>query len=228
MTFWPVAVLLLAVLVVFQLDETYTDALRQEGATERLVYLTLLLVVVLAYGLRFRRVAAFSLAKMGLIWAAIFAAAVMGYSYRDQISPVWWDMRAEISPTFAVARAEGVAELRKAADGHFRAVAKVNGQNVGMLIDTGASIVLLSYEDAVAAGLNPQNLSFSMPVTTANGRSKVAPVTLDNVTIGNVGLDTVRAAVARPGAIHSSLLGMSFLGRLQETSFRRDKLILKN
>ena len=125
-------------------------------------------------------------------------------------------------------RAEGVAELRKAADGHFRAVAKVNGQNVGMLIDTGASIVLLSYEDAVAAGLNPQNLSFSMPVTTANGRSKVAPVTLDNVTIGNVGLDTVRAAVARPGAIHSSLLGMSFLGRLQETSFRRDKLILKN
>ena len=97
-----------------------------------------------------------------------------------------------------------------------------------MLIDTGASIVLLSHEDALAAGLDPDNLNYSMPVTTANGRSYVAPVTLASVSIGAVGLDRVKAAVAEKGRLHSSLLGMSFLGRLQETSLRRDTMILRN
>ena len=225
---WPVIFVVIAALALFQLDAIFPDALRREGANERLVYLGFLLLIILVYGFRFRRVRTIPLVKIGLAWAAIFSGIVVAYAHRDTLQTVWANVRGEIAPTIAVARTEGEVELRKAWDGHFRAVAKINGANVGMLIDTGASIVLLSYEDAVNVGLQPQNLDFSLPVTTANGRSFVAPVNIETITIGAVGLENVRAAVAQPGKIHSSLLGMSFLGRLQETSFRRDRLILKN
>ncbi|MEM7522276.1 MAG: TIGR02281 family clan AA aspartic protease [Pseudomonadota bacterium] len=168
------------------------------------------------------------LALMGLIWLTVFSALIVAYTYRDVARMVFDKVRGEISPTIAIARQEGVVELRKAWDGHFRAVTKVNGGNVGMLVDTGASIVLLSYEDAEAAGLDPASLSFHQPVTTANGKAFVAPITLETVSVGAVGLAGVKAAVAEKGKLHSSLLGMSFLGRLQETSFRRDVLILRN
>ena len=225
---WPIIILLAVGAAVYQLDATFPDMLRQEGAGERLVYLGFLLMFILVYGFRFRRVRMLPLVKIGVAWAAIFSAVVVAYTYRDTIRLAWADIRGEVSPTIAVARQPGEVQLSKAWDGHFRAVTKVNGQNVGMLIDTGASIVLLAYEDAVAAGLKPQDLAFTMPVVTANGRAYVAPVTLDTVSVGTVGLTGVKAAVAEAGKIHSSLLGMSFLGRLQETSFRRDKLYLKN
>ena len=225
---WPVIFVVFSAFALYQLDALFPDALRQDGANERLVYFGFFLLIALVYGFRFRRVRMIPLVKIGLAWAAIFSGIIIAYGNRDVLQSAWATLRGEIAPTIAVARVEGEVELRKAFDGHFRAVAKINGANVGMLIDTGASIVLLSYEDAVNAGLSPQTLDFSMPVTTANGRSFVAPVTIDTLTIGSVGLDNVRAAVAQPGKIHSSLLGMSFIGRLQETSFRQDRLILKN
>lgn len=225
---WPILFLVTAALAIYQLDATFPDALRHEGAGERLVYLGFLLMIVLVYGFRFRRVRMLPLVKIGVAWAAIFSAVVVAYTYRDTLRLAWADVRGEVSPTIAVAREPGEVELSKAWDGHFRAVTKVNGQSVGMLIDTGASIVLLAYEDAIAAGLKPQDLAFTTPVITANGRAHVASVMLESVSVGSVGLQNVKAAVAEPGKIHSSLLGMSFLGRLQETSFRRDKLILKN
>lgn len=228
MLFWPVALIALVAIVVAQLYVAYPGVLREDGASENLVYLAFLLVIVLVYGFRFRQVRVKPLALMGLIWLTVFSALVVAYTYRDTARMVWDKVRGEISPTIAIARQEGEVELRKAWDGHFRAVAQVNGGKVSMLVDTGASIVLLSYEDAVAAGLKVDALRFTQPVTTANGRAYVAPVTLETVAVGVVGLTRVKAAVAEPGKLQSSLLGMSFLGRLQETSFRRDKLILKN
>lgn len=168
------------------------------------------------------------MALMGVGWLAAFAALLVAYTYREEARMVFDRVRGEVSPTIAIARDDGEVELRKAWDGHFRAMALVNGARVGMLVDTGASVVLLSYEDAAAAGLDPEHLAFTQPVTTANGRSHVAPVILESVAIGAVGLSSVRAAVAEEGKLKSSLLGMSFLGRLQETSFRGDSLILRN
>ncbi|MEL7465856.1 MAG: TIGR02281 family clan AA aspartic protease [Pseudomonadota bacterium] len=228
MFIWPVVFIVVVAVALFQLNAMFPDAMRQDGSWERLVYLGVLFLFLVVYGYRFSRVRAYPMFKIGLVWAALFSAAIIGYSEREAVKSLWANFRGEVMPTIAVARAEGEVELRKAWDGHFRAVSRVNGANVGMLIDTGASIVLLTHEDAIAVGLNPDRLKYDLPVTTANGRAYVAPVMLETITIGAVGLDNVRAAVAKEGAVHSSLLGMSFLGRLQETSFRRDRLILKN
>lgn len=228
MLFWPLAVIALVALAVIQLDGAFPGALRQEGATERLFYLGLLLTLVLLWGFRFRRVRLGPVAMMAAGWLAAFSALVVAWTYREDATMLFDRVRGQVAPTIAVTTEPGEVELTKAWDGHFRAVTRVNGGNVAMLVDTGASLVLLSYEDAAAVGLRPETLAFTQPVTTANGRAFVAPVMLAEVAVGGVGLSGVRAAVAEEGKLATSLLGMSFLGRLAETSFRKDRLILRN
>ena len=228
MIFWPIALLVAIAIIASQLNVNFPHALKTEGASEQLIYLAFLLIIVMVWTFRGRELRLKPIMIAGLVWLSAFSALIVAYAYRDEARVIVDRFRGEVSPTLAIAREEGVVELRKAWDGHFRAVTEVNGAKVGMLVDTGASIVLLSYEDAEAAGLNPAQLAFRQPVVTANGRAYVAPLPLDYIAVGNVGLSGVKAAVAEKGRLHSSLLGMSFLGRLQETSFRRDILILRN
>lgn len=228
MSFWPIVVLAAVAIALAMLNVNFPHSLQTEGASEQFIYLAFLLVIVLVWGMRGREFRLRPVALGAAVWFSAFSALIVAYAYREEARTVYDRVRGEVSPTLAIARAEGVVELRKAWDGHFRAVTDVNGVKVGMLVDTGASTVLLTYEDAEAAGLDPANLGFILPVTTANGRAFVAPVTLDYVAVGDVGLVNVDAAVAERDKLHSSLLGMSFLGRIQETSFRRETLILRN
>ncbi|MGB0411292.1 MAG: retropepsin-like aspartic protease family protein [Pikeienuella sp.] len=226
--FWPIALIIAIVVVVAQLNVNFPGALGEAGAQERLVYLSALLIGFVGFSLRGRALRMKPAAQATAIWVGVLTVAVAGYAYRHDLRPVFDQIRGEVSPTIAIARQEGEVALKKAWDGHFRAVTKINGEKVGMLVDTGASLVLLSYEDAEAIGLEPEKMRFSIPVITANGRAHVASVTLDSVQVGEIGLFGVRAAVAEKGKLHSSLLGMSFLSRIQETSFKRDTLVLRN
>jgi aspartyl protease family protein len=109
-------------------------------------------------------------------------------------------------------------EIKAANHGHFLAEAEIEHAKVKVLIDTGASKVALSYEDAERVGLHPHTLDFELPITTANGVVKAAPVTLDRVEIENLLVRDVEAVVLPEGAFRGTLLGMSFLNRL--SSFR--------
>lgn len=104
-------------------------------------------------------------------------------------------------------------ELQRQSDGHFHAEAFINGRPVRVLVDTGATLVALSYEDAVAAGINVRDSDFIHISQTANGRARFASVILDDVRIGDVTVRNVRAAVGEPGRLSTTLLGMSFLGQ---------------
>jgi aspartyl protease family protein len=95
-------------------------------------------------------------------------------------------------------------------------------------VDTGASLVLIRWEDAGPLGIDIASLRFITPVATANGQSMVAPVRLLEVKIGDLTVSDVRAAVAPPGALKGGLLGMSFLNRLDEITIRGDRITLKN
>ncbi len=105
-------------------------------------------------------------------------------------------------------------ELKKDDSGHFRATATINGSDVKVLVDTGATVVALSYEDAEDIGLRPRNLDFNVPVSTANGIAQAASVVLERVEIDGVGVEGVAGLVLPEGALKGTLLGMSFLGRL--------------
>lgn len=226
--FWPVALIAAIAVVIAQLNVSFPSALGQAGALERLLYLCALLAIFIGIGMRGKQLRLHPVLKSTALWFCALSVVVVGYAYRDNVQPFVDRIRGEVSPTIAVARQEGEVTLKKAWDGHFRAVTKINGENVGMLVDTGASLVLLSYEDAQIIGIKPETLDFSIPVITANGKAHIASVTLDSVQVGKIGLFGVRAAVAEKGKLHSSLLGMSFLSRIQETTFRRDTLVLRN
>ena len=166
--------------------------------------------------------------REAVIWIAAMICLGLGYGSRAELIEVYDRLRGNIYPSVALTTAQGEAELRRHWDGHYRAQAQVNGVTVMMLVDTGASMVLIPYEEAHKLGIDRDKLSFSLPVTTANGQSHVARVTLSSIKIGPIAVFDVEAAVAQPGMLKTGLLGMSFLERLDETSFSKGRLVLRN
>jgi aspartyl protease family protein len=116
--------------------------------------------------------------------------------------------------------------LERGSDGHFRTSAEINGRSIGVLVDTGATLVAMSYEDAATAGISVGSGDFRYVSNTANGQARFARVTLDQVRIGNVVVRNVPAAVSEPGRLGITLLGMSFLGQLR-MEMKNGRLILE-
>ncbi|MGF1500340.1 MAG: TIGR02281 family clan AA aspartic protease [Paracoccaceae bacterium] len=176
--------------------------------------------------------AAFTGGLRGLVnavaWVGVLAGVMLGYTYRDTVGEAWDRVRGDAMPSVALSRTEGVVELRRAWDRHYRADVRINEVPVRMMVDTGASMVLLPYETAYHLGIDPSHLRYSLRVSTANGPSSVAPVTLEKVRVGPIVVHDVEAAIAHPGRLNQALLGMSFLERLTEFSFRGEKLILRH
>jgi len=126
-------------------------------------------------------------------------------------------------------RASGgrTVELKAGPHGHFYSRIRVNGRDVDAMVDTGASIVALTFEDAASAGIHVRDPEFTHRVSTANGVARVAMVTLDSVAIDDITVRNVRAAVAERGKLSKTLLGMSFLGQLTRTEMSRGVLVLE-
>ena len=112
-------------------------------------------------------------------------------------------------------------------NGHFETRAQVNGRTVEVMVDTGATMVALTHEDAAAAGIHPSASDFRFSVSTANGSARVAQVMLDQVSIGDITVRDIKAVVAQPGRLTMSLLGMTFLGELSKTEISRGQLTLQ-
>jgi len=108
--------------------------------------------------------------------------------------------------------------------GHVVLDTVVNGASVRMLVDTGASLVILTREDARAAGIVPGELAYTHRASTANGVVRMAPVTLREIRVGQLSIYDVPAAVLEH--LNISLLGMSFLTRLQGYEMRDRKLTI--
>jgi len=98
---------------------------------------------------------------------------------------------------------------------------------VRMLFDTGASTVALRAEDAERVGIAVNSLNYNIRTQTANGTTEVALVTLDSLRVGDVTRWNVLAVVSKPGKLHVSLLGQSFMSKLAGYRFEWGELILQ-
>ena len=173
-----------------------------------------------------------SMVRDAVTWLALGLALVTLYSYKEEIAPIAARVVGELLPGSAMTveqSAGGLTEIRirKRLDGHFNANVDVNGKQIAMIVDTGASSIVLTPEDATKAGIDIRNLAYNIPVLTANGRTFAARVRLDKVAIGPVDRANVDALVAKHGAMTQSLLGMSFLSRLRSYEFSGDFLTLR-
>ena len=129
-------------------------------------------------------------------------------------------------PGGTAAPAANAALLKLEDDGHYWASAEVDGRAVKFMVDTGASTVALTYDDARRIGLDPDQLDYSWRIRTAGGEVRGASVHLSAIRIGRVEVRNVEAMVLRDG-LSQSLLGMTFLRELDSYEFRRGKLILR-
>ncbi len=120
-----------------------------------------------------------------------------------------------------------VVALAQDGRGHFTAEPQINGVRLPMLVDTGASVIALSAEDASRAGIFPNANDFRITVNTANGSIKAAPVRLREVQLGRIVVRDVEAVVMPQGRLGGSLLGMSFLRRLSSFNVSGGTLVLK-
>ncbi|HEY3694682.1 TIGR02281 family clan AA aspartic protease [Phenylobacterium sp.] len=133
-------------------------------------------------------------------------------------------MVATMAP--APAAAEQAASISKASDGHYWAEADVNGARVRFLVDTGATAVALTALDAQRLGFAPKDLDYTYQVTTANGPARAAAVKLASVSVAGARVANVDALVIEKG-LDTSLLGMTYLGRLSRFEATRSSLILR-
>ena len=158
--------------------------------------------------------------QSGVMFAlALTAAGVLGYGVSQvgdaggaEAAPVL--MRASASASMAAGQA---AQIARANDGHYWAEADINGRAVRVLVDTGASVVALTRDDAARLGLRLEPADFSATVVTASGPVRAAAVELQAVAVAGARVDRVEALVVEAGLPHS-LLGMSYLGRLSSFS----------
>jgi len=156
------------------------------------------------------------------------AAAVVTYGDPVQIARAKTTVSNTVSdllrPRFASTRA---VQISRGQGGEFALQAKINGINAPMVIDTGATSVVLTYETAKAIGLPLELLEYDVDVETAGGHTKAARLTLDRLAIGKLVERSVPALVVPHGQMKTNLLGMSFLDRLESWEVRADSLRLR-
>lgn len=169
-----------------------------------------------------------------LTWVLIALALVVGYSFREELLTLGHRITGELLPPGSALRPDSQIEgersvrIRKRPDGHFMAKTTVNGVVLGMLVDTGASTVVLKQQDAQKLGIDLDKLNYTVQVQTANGTTFAAHVRLRTLAVGSINVNGVEALVARPGALKESLLGMSFLNRLRSYEFSGEYLTLRS
>lgn len=183
-----------------------------------LLYLGLLAIVVIGSLFIGSRRSAARLVSQALLWALIFLGVVAARGLWDGVSQT-------VLPRQAVFDGGQRVEVPRARDGHYHVTLKLNGADVDFVVDTGATDMVLSHEDARRAGLDPDKLVYLGHAMTANGQVATAPVRIDRVELGGITDRRVGATVTESG-LDGSLLGMSYLQRFDSVEMRRDMLIL--
>jgi aspartyl protease family protein len=179
--------------------------------TARLVSAVLMLVLV-GSSLIGRRLNWGETLRLTLAWLAIFAFAFVVFLFRGEARAVWLRAKAEIGGETAQVSGS-VTRIAMGEDGHFHVRAKVNGQAVDFLIDSGATTTGLSEDAARLASVQPDS-SIDMPVDTANGTVMVSTARIGLLEVGNIRQTDARAVIGKSFG-DTNVLGMSFLSQLK-------------
>jgi aspartyl protease family protein len=163
----------------------------------------------------------------------IFAAVLIGLG--TLMARVADSMSPSVAPKAAVAAAKSAAPanasrsatIAKDAYGHFQAQARVDGRDIGFMVDTGATVIALTESDAARVGIRPFKADYTRKVTTANGTAMAAPARLASIDIGGVVVRDVDALVMPDSVLSQNLLGMAFLSRLKRFEYSNGRLVLE-
>ena len=237
---WIAAIVVVGALIGWLASE-YGENFEWSTDGPTLGYLALLLVLVTSsFALRRRQIG--TAVKSLLAWAMIALVCVIGYSYRTELKSVWYRVAGELDTSRATpveprgnrrgddddeGRGEGRAlAIRVSSDGHYHVTAAINGSSTRLLVDTGATVTVLSVRHAERAGIFPNPGDYTVNVRTASGMSKAAPIKIREMRIGDARLEDVQALVMNtPGDL--SVLGIGTLQRFKSYEVRDGVLTLR-
>lgn len=184
----------------------------------RLAYLGLLGAAVVAWFIAQNRQTLNKTLQQAMAWVFIFVGVVA-------IVGLWEDLRTTVAPTPQMTVAGNTVEVPRSYDGHYYLPLLVNGEPITFLVDTGASQIVLSAQDARRVGIDPDQLNYVGRAATANGEVRTAPVRLDSLALGPI-TDTNVSAWINEGELDKSLLGMDYLHRFSNIQLTDGRLIL--
>ena len=184
----------------------------------RLLYLSLLGLAVGGYFFVSARQSLGKSARDFALWGLIFLGLVAGYG-------LWNDVQDDIYPRQSYVQADGEISVPRSPDGHYYLTLDINDTPVRFVVDTGASEMVLSLQDARRAGIDVDNLAFLGRANTANGVVNTAAVRLDSVELGPI-TDRGFPAAVNGGEMFGSLLGMNYLNRFDSLTIADGKLVL--
>jgi len=181
-------------------------------------YLGLLGAAVLMWFITQNRQSLGKTMQQALIWVFLFIGVIA-------VVGLWEDIRSTTSSAARVTTTDNSIIVPRARDGHYYLQLLVNGTPVDFLVDTGASQIVLSQDDAARIGLNPNDLNYFGRALTANGEVRTAPTKLDDVVLGPF-QDRGLTAWVNQGEMDQSLLGMEYLQRFSGLAIRDGTLVL--
>ncbi|WP_437436512.1 retropepsin-like aspartic protease family protein [Ruegeria arenilitoris] len=184
----------------------------------RLAYLSLLGAALIAWFFTQNRQSIGKTMQQALAWVFIFIGVIA-------IVGLWEDIRTTVGPSAHLSVTESSIEVPRSVDGHYYLSMLVDGEPITFLVDTGASQIVLSSQDAKRVGIDPDQLNYIGRAFTANGEVRTAPVRLQSLTLGPISDKNVSAWV-NEGELHQSLLGMDYLQRFSAVQFSDGRLIL--
>jgi aspartyl protease family protein len=231
---------LLTILLIFIALVVLVLMLRHDAGTilgmsttdfSRLATLLAILVFV-GVGVIVRSMRASEVLQAILFWTMAIVVLVGLYGFRDELGIVGGRIVGALVPGTPIAgRLSGETDpnsvvILRNGGGHFGVRAEVDNEPMSLLVDTGATFVTLTPDDAAEIGIDPSTLDFVVPIQTANGTIRAASIRLERIAIGPIERENIPALVAPRGALDESLLGLSFLDKLGGYSISGDRLVL--
>ncbi|MFK7744131.1 MAG: TIGR02281 family clan AA aspartic protease [Roseobacter sp.] len=186
--------------------------------TGRLIYLIILGLMVVGWFFTQSRGSWNKSLQQAAAWVFIFLGAIAAYG-------LWGDIAQTVRPQQSVFAEENRIVVPRSPNGHYFIQTEVNGAPVLFVLDTGATSLVLTKNDAQAAGLAPDELNYFSRAMTANGEVRTAPVRLDTITLGSVTDENI-SAVVNEGQMTNSLMGMNYLQRWGKIEITGDTLTL--
>ncbi|MEO5347089.1 MAG: TIGR02281 family clan AA aspartic protease [Magnetococcus sp. YQC-9] len=159
-------------------------------------------------------------------WLILLILLMLAYGWRYEMGASLGRFWATLVPQRGFSQAPGSLSVFKSSDGHFYVEPRIQGVSIRMLVDTGASDIVLTRDAARRIGLNPDQLDYTLQYRTANGMTRAAPVVLEELRLGDLVLRRVPASV-NAGSAHNSLLGMAFFKRLDSYEVKNDMLTMR-
>ncbi len=186
--------------------------------TGQLIYLVILGGALAAYFIIGNRASLGRMLRHAMLWGIIFIGAIAGFG-------LWQDIRHDFISRQATVTAAGQIEIPRAFDGHYYLTLEADDIPVQFVIDTGATNIVLSRQDAKRIGINPDDLQYIGVAYTANGQTRTARTQLDTLTLGPI-VDHNVAVWINEGEMKDSLLGMAYLQRFDRLEISGDTLLL--